>query len=406
MSVNKSSPKLKRQLVDIKKNIRKKLLALKLNKSDQDRQFNATYDAFINPLNKIANSYVPTNMQSIKSEKISISKMKQEEGESLIDHDNINTMQLSDSYDLDVAAQQLREKHKKSYLARTPQAQIIRDKSATTPEIQITEEHPVDLDESIFEDSHDPEITIPVNEAEGSRLEKIDPTVYEGYLSEFAPLPRSFLDLYLRDDRAKICDRKYGINVRKSTDQWVLGPTRVDLRGDDLVMNDEVFKGTPGLYELLFLKEPLHYTEDDTKVYAKMLKSSKAAYLNYDPNQRYKGNQSFKYKSIIKPSLGENRTKSTSTPKIIKPSLGANRSKSTSTPQSAATTSKHVAGFGNFDSQLNVENKPYRAIYWDDPNELVDRLWLLHASKRAGNNTHDNEIAAIEEELREENYIL
>ena len=39
--------------------------------------------------------------------------------------------------------------------------------------------------------------------------------------------------------------------------------------------------------------------------------------------------------------------------------------------------------------------------YWDDPNELVDRLRLLIAGRRAGNNKHDNEIQSILEELRE-----
>jgi hypothetical protein len=44
-------------------------------------------------------------------------------------------------------------------------------------------------------------------------------------------------------------------------------------------------------------------------------------------------------------------------------------------------------------------------IYWNDPNELVERLQLLRASKRAGNTGLVNEIANIEEELREEGYI-
>ncbi|KAG5318527.1 YMD3 protein, partial [Pseudoatta argentina] len=39
--------------------------------------------------------------------------------------------------------------------------------------------------------------------------------------------------------------------------------------------------------------------------------------------------------------------------------------------------------------------------HWDDPNELVDRLRLLDASHRAGNNAHDNEMLSIIEELRE-----
>jgi len=40
-------------------------------------------------------------------------------------------------------------------------------------------------------------------------------------------------------------------------------------------------------------------------------------------------------------------------------------------------------------------------VYWDDPNELVDRLQLLAASYQAGNKSHTNEIMSMLEELRE-----
>lgn len=43
--------------------------------------------------------------------------------------------------------------------------------------------------------------------------------------------------------------------------------------------------------------------------------------------------------------------------------------------------------------------------YYDDPNELVDRLMLLVSSKGAGNTNHDQEINSIVEELRERNVI-
>lgn len=39
--------------------------------------------------------------------------------------------------------------------------------------------------------------------------------------------------------------------------------------------------------------------------------------------------------------------------------------------------------------------------YYDDPNELCDRLRLLISSKGAGNTNHDQEINSIVEELRE-----
>ena len=43
--------------------------------------------------------------------------------------------------------------------------------------------------------------------------------------------------------------------------------------------------------------------------------------------------------------------------------------------------------------------------YWDDPNELCERLKLLLASKSAGNTNHDQEINSIIEELKERNII-
>lgn len=39
--------------------------------------------------------------------------------------------------------------------------------------------------------------------------------------------------------------------------------------------------------------------------------------------------------------------------------------------------------------------------YWDDANELCERLKLLSASKSGGNSNHDQEINSIIEELRE-----
>lgn len=43
--------------------------------------------------------------------------------------------------------------------------------------------------------------------------------------------------------------------------------------------------------------------------------------------------------------------------------------------------------------------------YYDDPNEICDRLRLLLSSKAAGNSNHDQEINSIIEELRESNII-
>ena len=58
------------------------------------------------------------------------------------------------------------------------------------------------------------------------------------------------------------------------------------------------------------------------------------------------------------------------------------------------------------DESMTVTDNAIDYVYWHDPNELVDRLGLLVASRAAGHTGHDNEIASIVEELREVGRIL
>lgn len=55
---------------------------------------------------------------------------------------------------------------------------------------------------------------------------------------------------------------------------------------------------------------------------------------------------------------------------------------------------------------MNLSDKNIDYVYWDDPNELVNRLRLLLSSKNVGNTNHDNEIVSIIEELYEANILV
>lgn len=66
---------------------------------------------------------------------------------------------------------------------------------------------------------------------------------------------------------------------------------------------------------------------------------------------------------------------------------------------------KIKSGRGMADLKLFDKNKNATYIYWDDPNELVDRLRLLLSSKLSGHSGHNNEILSITEELKEANII-
>uniref|UniRef100_UPI001C8F2E3B hypothetical protein n=1 Tax=Klebsiella pneumoniae TaxID=573 RepID=UPI001C8F2E3B len=51
------------------------------------------------------------------------------------------------------------------------------------------------------------------------------------------------------------------------------------------------------------------------------------------------------------------------------------------------------------------ETKSKDIVYWDDVNELVDRLHRIVVSTETGNRVHTNEIIGIIEELREAGFI-
>lgn len=77
-----------------------------------------------------------------------------------------------------------------------------------------------------------------------------------------------------------------------------------------------------------------------------------------------------------------------------------------------AGSSHQYGGRGPNAKNLNLKvfsrkNQDVKYIYWDSPSELIHRLCLLISTKQAGNTSPqvDEEIASIEEELREANII-
>ena len=63
------------------------------------------------------------------------------------------------------------------------------------------------------------------------------------------------------------------------------------------------YKGTTGLYELLFYKHPKGYTKIDLDNYMDILKRTNVYIRNNDPNEQVQGSTDVKYLTIIKPYL-------------------------------------------------------------------------------------------------------
>ena len=98
-------------------------------------------------------------------------------------------------------------------------------------------------------------------------------------------------------------DKTFGLRIER--DRLMIGNVEVTLNKDDLILGDNhLFKGTPGLWELLTLDQPSMYTAEDMKNYAKIIQFSNAWRQNNDPtNPKPKSSGGSKYKKIIKPIL-------------------------------------------------------------------------------------------------------
>lgn len=172
--------------------------------------------------------------------------------------------------------------------------------------------------------------------------------------------------------------------VRNERGKLMMGSSRVVLLNDYIEVGKNKFKFTTGINELLFKKVPdlSAITPEDLGHYKLMLLETNVHRRDYDPNKPIRSNRGRKYLNVIRP-------------------LFKLRKVSASTDSSQPDASHQGEGL----PLLKKWKKNVDYVYWDDPNELVERLKLLIASKDAGNTGLDNEIISIVEELRESGII-
>lgn len=172
-------------------------------------------------------------------------------------------------------------------------------------------------------------------------------------------------------------DVPYG--VRNERGKQFMGTARVVLYDNYVQVGSKKYKMTEGIKECLFKKIPRMdlITEDDLKHYKSMILDTNVHRRDFSPTKPIKSNKGRKYLNIIRPMF-KLRKISTST-----------------------DGEQHETHEGKGLPLLKKWKKNVDYVYWDDPNELIDRLRLLIASRNAGNTGLDNEIISIIEELRE-----
>ncbi|KYN50170.1 hypothetical protein ALC62_01046 [Cyphomyrmex costatus] len=218
---------------------------------------------------------------------------------------------------------------------------------------------PSTQDEEVFETSNgtDPSLETSVREVLSTPQGQLGPLGYNIYINAL-----------LSGDKRNEIDHVYGVYFDENG--TMLGDKKFDVDTDDTIIIDgNRYKGTPGMYELIFkrLSDDDIYTENDKQTYKSILLTTNTHRRRHNAEMPVKSNKRYKYKYIIGPLVSAHRTMS----------LGAG----------VPTT-------------MRVTDDKVDYVHWDDPNELVERLQLLDASRTAGNNAHDNEILSIIEELR------
>lgn len=181
-------------------------------------------------------------------------------------------------------------------------------------------------------------------------------TLKRGYTTLFqertGEIAGKYISLLFGSDKDNI-DSVFGFkNLRDKG--LAIGREPVRIADNDLYIGNQIYTGTPGLYELITLRRPKNYTNCDLNTYKRILEQTKA---HLTIHNKIKSSTGYKYNTIIK--------------KL----------------------------FSGQQSQTTKSGGSYQ--YWDDPNELVGRLRLLLSSTVAGNTNHNNEILDIIDELRE-----
>ena len=197
----------------------------------------------------------------------------------------------------------------------------------------------------------------------------IDKKDHDGDVDEIAVIMANEKDL----------DKLFG--VRKINNKYFLGKKEIFIRDGKILVGENKYDKTDGLIELIFKRAPKIdlITIDDGTAYTDILLLTHVYKTKFEEDGEIFNYNSKKLREIIIPLI---------------------------TGQKKRFVKK--TGAGNVLPRFKVARR-YPSltnyVYWDDPNELVDRLRLLIAEKSAGNNAHINEIHSIIEELKEGGYI-
>ena len=228
-------------------------------------------------------------------------------------------------------------------------------------------------------------------------IEKLPGAISEGFpaypalgmteeeLIKIGPIARKYIQSNLGRATTKA-------GLYSEDDNLKIGYRPVKIENDDIIIDDERFKGTDGLWKLITSKDIPDITEygaEDIAGYITIMHITKATYDKN--NKRVGGND--KMNKLIKPlvkALEEDKSGNKLITKINK-HFGFEEEEY-EVPASIPLTPTKGTGL----SEAGQSPK----ILPSDPNALIDRFDLLFSSQKAGHTGVRNEIVSILDELK------
>ena len=209
--------------------------------------------------------------------------------------------------------------------------------------------------------------------------------ITEEELIKIGPIARKYIQSNLGRATTKA-------GLYSEDDNLKIGYRPVKIENDDIIIDDERFKGTDGLWKLITSKDIPDITEygaEDLAGYITIMHITKATYDKN--NKRVGGND--KMNKSIKPlvkTLEEDKSGNKLITKINK-HFGFEEEEY-EVPASIPITPTKGTGLNEVGHSLK--------ILPSDPNALIDRFDLLFSSQKAGHTRVRNEIVSILDELK------
>nr|CAI5863254.1 unnamed protein product [Callosobruchus analis] len=92
------------------------------------------------------------------------------------------------------------------------------------------------------------------------------------YLDQYDSLPRKYIREMYEDDERKETDHQYGVRLDTTVEKFKIGDSQLGIVGSDVYVKSKRYKGTQGLYELLFKKYPNKalFNDEDVENYRRI----------------------------------------------------------------------------------------------------------------------------------------